>query len=284
MDPPESKGYHEIALDPDCRRILKYSRLCLENLQNDSFIMITVQNQLVKQHDHEVNSPKHVAIIMDGNRRWAKRKLLSSSFGHEAGAQIVESIVKKAIDLNIKVLTLFAFSTENWKRSKIEVEYLFTIFEKQLQSLRGSMMENGVCLQTIGNLDPLPQSLKDLIANVKSETSINKKFTLVLAFNYGARDEIIRAVKKILVDLKGDKVTLEKVDETLFSGYLDTVGLSDPDLVIRTSGEKRVSNFLLWQSAYSEFYTADVLWPDFKPIDLEKAVVDYSLRQRRKGA
>lgn len=284
MDPPESKRYHQIALDPDCRRILKYSRLCLENLQNTSFNMISVQNQLVKELEQQSNLPKHVAIIMDGNRRWAKKQFMSSSHGHQAGAEIVESIVKKAIDLKIEIMTLFAFSTENWKRNKFEVDYLFSIFEKQLRLLRKSMKENGVQLLTIGDLIPLPKSLKDLIDEVKNETAVNKKFTLVLAFNYGARDEILRAVKKIVFHLQSKELAIDSLDESVFSTFLDTAGLSDPDLIIRTSGEKRVSNFLLWQSAYSEFYTADVLWPDFKSEDLEKAVLDYCLRQRRKGA
>jgi undecaprenyl diphosphate synthase len=275
--------FDEIALDPDCRRILKYSRLCLENLHIDGETMVAAQNQSVNESMIPRNPPQHVAIIMDGNRRWARRNLLATALGHQAGADAVEKIVEKAIDLGIQVLTLFAFSTENWKRGAYEIDWLFHIFENQLIKMSKALEQQGVCLRTIGQLSLLPQSLQEVIASVKKQTAMNKKLQLVLAFNYGARDELVRAVQKIIEEVKVGCLTIDGVDEEQISRSLDTSGLVDPDLVIRTSGENRMSNFLLWQSAYSEFYTCDVLWPDFSPDDLDAAVHEYCRRQRRKG-
>jgi len=228
--------------------------------------------------------PKHVAIIMDGNRRWAVKRLMNPSIGHQEGATVVEKIVRRAIDLNISILTLFAFSTENWKRSKTEVEILFSIFYAHLKQMRSYMIKQGVRLQTIGDLNPLPEDLKKLINTIKKETEKNQKLELVLAINYGARDEMARAVKNIAKAVEEGLIESSCIDEKLLESYLDTYRFSDPDLVIRTSGEKRLSNFLLWQAAYAEFYTTDTLWPDFDEEELNKAVSEYSKRQRRRGA
>jgi len=245
--------------------------------------MVAAQNQSVNGSWIPLNMPQHVAIIMDGNRRWARRNLLATALGHQAGADAVEKIVEKAIDLGIQVLTLFAFSTENWKRGAFEIDWLFQIFENQLIKMADSLQQQGVCLKTIGQLSLLPKSLQEVIASVKKQTAVNKKLQLVLAFNYGARDELVRAIQKIAGDIQAGNLLMESLDEEQISRTLDTSGLMDPDLVIRTSGENRMSNFLLWQSAYSEFYTCDVLWPDFSPDDLEAAVHEYCRRQRRKG-
>ncbi len=228
--------------------------------------------------------PRHVAIIMDGNRRWAYQRLKSASFGHESGANSVETIVERCLDYKIRYLTLFAFSTENWKRSSTEIRALFAIFENQLENLKGKMVDQGICLKTIGNLDPLPIRLKKKIEEVSLLTEHNDTLELVLGFNYGARDEIIRATKKIVESCQKGEISLDQIDETVISSYLDTQGRPDPDLIIRTSGEKRMSNFLLWQSAYAEFYTTDVFWPDFSKKDFDRAVLEYSTRKRRRGA
>ncbi len=227
--------------------------------------------------------PHHVAIIMDGNRRWAYQKMKAASFGHQTGANVVERIVKRATELEISVLTLFTFSTENWKRSRTEIEILFLIFENHLNKMKDAMQKEGIRFKTIGNLDPLPRGLRNLIEKVSDSTKEGKKLELVLAVNYGARDEILRAVKKLIIDCKNKQLDPQMIDEAFFANYLDTKDFIDPDLIIRTGGENRLSNFLLWQSAYSEFYTTDTYWPDFTAEDLDSAIIEYSRRQRRKG-
>lgn len=244
---------------------------------------------IVSQQISTINSnkyfiaPKHVAIIMDGNRRWACQKLKNASFGHERGADVVESIVSRAIDYNISILTLFAFSTENWKRSRIEIDILFSIFENQLNKMKESMQKNGVRLKVIGDISKLPISLKNLIHTIEQLTAENQVIDLVLALNYGARNELNRAIKKMAVDCKEGKIQPEDISEEMIESYLDTKGMADPDLIIRTSGEKRFSNFLLWQSAYAEFYITETLWPDFSITEFDSAILEYSKRQRRKG-
>jgi undecaprenyl diphosphate synthase len=244
-----------------------------------------LQYEILKEElNDSASAPRHVAIIMDGNRRWAYKRLKNPSWGHENGATIVQDIVRKAKDLGISTLTLFAFSTENWKRSKTEVEILFSIFQNHLNKMKDDMVKEGVRLLTIGNLKLLPLALQKLIQEVKDETKENHSIDLVLALNYGARDELKRAFGKIIEDIEEGIILKEQISEGLITSYLDTYMLPDPDLVIRTSGEKRMSNFLLWQAAYAEFYTTDVFWPDFTPEELERAVAEYSRRQRRKGA
>lgn len=228
--------------------------------------------------------PRHVAIIMDGNRRWAKKRN-SSNFlqGHWAGVEIIPLIVQAASDIGIKILTLFAFSTENWARSPFEVETLMKIFETYLKKNRPLMIEQGVRFHTIGHLFPFPENLKKEIAYTKEATQTGKGLDLVLAMNYGGRDDVRRGVCSLIEDLLKGKVDKQHITESLIASYLDTAPFGDPDLLIRTSGERRISNFLLWQLAYSEVFITDVLWPDFTPRDLLLAVIDFQKRQRRLG-
>jgi undecaprenyl diphosphate synthase len=228
-------------------------------------------------------APRHVAIIMDGNRRWAYKQLQTAAFGHSQGALVVDKIVQIALSKEIKVLTLYAFSTENWKRSPFEVDTIFSILKNQLLKMKKKMVEQGVRFSVIGNVNLLPKNLKDLINEVVIDTAACNRLDLVMALNYGARDELTRAFKKLATDFKDGKFDLEDVDEKKVESYLDTHLLPDPDLIIRTSGENRISNFLLWQSAYSELYFTDVLWPDFTEEEFEKALLEYGKRARRKG-
>lgn len=228
--------------------------------------------------------PKHVAIIPDGNRRWAKTQSLSWDQGHIAGAEAVVSIVEAAKCLGVKVLTIFSFSTENLnKRPKIEIDHLMQIMIEYLQRYHEKLIENRIRLRVIGNLEKLSPSLRVIIEMTTAQTAHYEDFDLVLALNYGGRDEICRAVKKMAVDLAEKKITPEAISEETLSLYLDTRDLPDPDLLIRTSGEKRISNFLLWQSSYSEVFIDDVAWPEFTPHHLLAAICAFQQRDRRKG-
>lgn len=227
--------------------------------------------------------PKHVAIIMDGNRRWARAngKFIG---GHKAGAEAIPPLVEAAIEYGLETLTLFAFSTENWNRPQIEVDLLMKLFESYLQKHSARMQEQGVRLSVIGDLEPLSRSLKRVIRKTIEETKEGTKLDLVIACNYGGRDELRRvcvqlANQVVSGELKGDEINEEKI-----ASCLDTARFSDPDLLIRTGGEKRVSNFLLWQLAYSEVYLTDRLWPDFGPEALLEAMIDYGNRERRRGS
>lgn len=224
--------------------------------------------------------PRHVAIIPDGNRRWAQaQSTFNLMKGHWAGASIVTPIVEAAADLGIKVMTIYSFSTENWNRPSHEVETLMTIFETYLRENRQRMVEKGVRLGTIGDLTPFPQKVKDEIEKTRAATGGGERIDLVLAMNYGGRDEMRRAIRAIVEA----KLSHEEITEETISRYLDTSPYGDPDLLIRTSGEQRISNFLLWQLAYTEVYVTDLLWPDFTPRDLFDAVVDFQKRTRRLG-
>lgn len=245
--------------------------------------MIISQQISTVDSNKNLIAPKHVAIIMDGNRRWALQKSKNPSFGHERGADIVECIVERAIQYNISILTLFAFSTENWKRSRFEVEILFSIFENQLNKMKESMQKNGVRLKVIGDTSKLPPSLKDLIFSIQKLTADNQVIELVLALNYGSRDELCRAVKRLAFDCKNGGIQPEEISESLLESYLDTRGMVDPDLIIRTSGEQRLSNFLLWQAAFAELYITKAFWPDFSVSEFDSAILEYSKRQRRRG-
>ncbi|MFN0064953.1 MAG: polyprenyl diphosphate synthase [Chlamydiales bacterium] len=228
-------------------------------------------------------SPRHVAIIMDGNRRWARRnnplKISSHLKGHAQGAETFSLIVEAAIELGIQELTAYAFSTENWNRSPLEIKVLHKILESHLQKNREKMKKNGVCFQVIGDITPFPAAVKREIKRVVIETRDNTKLQLTLALNYGARDEICRAMRKIAQQ----KIAPDEITEEVVAAHLDTAALSDPDLLIRTSGEMRISNFLLWQLAYAEVYVTKTLWPDFTPHDLLKAVLEFQNRERRLG-
>ncbi len=229
------------------------------------------------------NIPRHVAIIMDGNGRWAKARGLPKIAGHRAGVKTAQDLIKAAKDLGIKFLTLYTFSTENWKRPKNEIEALFKLLEEYLNKVQDKFNENNIRFCVIGKRKDLPDSITAKIDEIEKATRNNTGLTLNLALNYGSRPEIIGAVRKISSDVKEGKLKIEDIDENSFANYLYTKGMPDPDLLIRTSGELRVSNFLLWQIAYSELYVTKKLWPDFKTKDFEKAIAEYQKRERRFG-
>jgi undecaprenyl diphosphate synthase len=227
--------------------------------------------------------PNHVAIIMDGNRRWAKRQGLPAMMGHWKGAETLMKIVRAASELGIKTLTVFSFSTENWNRAREEVDALMHLFKIYLIKQRGAMAREGVRLQAIGDLKRLPSFVIDELECSKEYTAHCKKIDLVLAINYGGRDDIRRAVVSMMSDFEMGKLSKEQISESTISRYLDTAEWPDPELLIRTSGENRQSNFLLWQLCYSEFYLTDVLWPDFDEHALLHAIQHVQQRQRRLG-
>jgi len=228
--------------------------------------------------------PHHVAIIMDGNRRWAQKKSVPSLGGHWAGAQTLTTVVNAAAEIGIKVLTVYAFSTENWARPQEEVNGLLELLEVFLKEQQAAMLEGGVRLQTIGNISCFPQRLQDAIQTTKDMTSSGEKIELVLALNYGGRDDIKRALQEIVEDYSNHLLSKSDLTELLISQYLDTAKWQDPDLLIRTSGELRLSNFLLWQISYAEIYVTETLWPDFTHLDLYDAILEFQHRQRRIGA
>lgn len=228
--------------------------------------------------------PSHIAIIMDGNGRWAKKHGLERSQGHKRGVEKVKEIVEEAARLGIKVLTLYAFSTENWKRPKREVDLLMRLLKIFLAKEINRLKKNNICFEFIGRINELPDSVSKMLLEVKKETAGNSGLVLNLALNYGSRSEIIDAVNKIIHDKASGKLTKDAIDENDFSGYLYTAGLPDPDLLIRTSGEERVSNFLLWQISYSELVFCDKLWPEFGKKDLLDCIAIYQKRVRRFGA
>ena len=223
--------------------------------------------------------PQHIAIIMDGNGRWAKARGLPRLAGHRAGTENLRTIIKAGVDFGIQYLTFYAFSTENWSRPKSEVEGLMKIMADVFDREAAELHKEGARLIHIGHLDGLPPVLQDKVRNAVEMTSGNTRINIVLAFNYGGRDEIVHAIKRML----RDKVKPDKIDQDLVSEYLFTAGIPDPDLVIRTSGEQRTSNFLTWQTVYSEWYFPKVYWPDFNKEELAKAIVEFNNRDRRFG-
>ncbi len=226
--------------------------------------------------------PRHIAVIMDGNGRWAKKRFLPRAAGHRAGVKSVQSTIEACSRLEIDALTLFAFSVENWKRPKDEVNTLWSLLLSYLRQELDSLTENGVRLQVIGRTAELPAEVQAELASAIARTAENTGLTLTVALNYGGRSEIVDAVNQVIADArtKGDAV---RVDESSFEKYLYTAGLPDPDLLIRTSGEVRVSNFLLWQIAYTEIWVTDKFWPDFREADLLEAILDFQGRERRFG-
>lgn len=222
------------------------------------------------------NIPNHIAIIMDGNGRWAKKRGLARSFGHIEGAKSLRKIIEHSAKIGVKYLTVYAFSTENWKRATEEVSILMNLFAKYIKNERKTLEKNNIRFFVSGRKDNVSKKLLEEIENLEELTKNNDRMTLNIAFNYGGRNEIIDGINKILEE------KLEKIDETAFGKYLYN-NFPDPDLVIRTSGEMRISNFLLWQLAYSEIYVTDVLWPDFNEEELEKAIKNYNQRDRRFG-
>ncbi len=232
---------------------------------------------------HTQKMPKHVAIIMDGNGRWAKQKGRLRVFGHENGTKSVREITETCVELNIKNLTLYAFSTENWKRPKIEVQTLMRLLISSLKNEIKTLQDNDIRLLTIGNTNELPRKVQRELQDVISQTKGNKKMTLTLALSYGSRDEIINTIKQISIKVKNNIISPEIIDESVINEHLYTRNLPDVDLLIRTSGEQRISNFLLWQIAYAELFFTEVLWPDFTKENLYEAILSYQKRERRFG-
>jgi undecaprenyl diphosphate synthase len=231
----------------------------------------------------EMRIPAHVAIIMDGNGRWAKMRGLPRKMGHVEGCKVVEQTVEDAARLGIRYLTVYAFSTENWKRSEDEVDALMQLFRFYTKRLLKIANENNVRVKMIGERNRFAPDIVEGIQALEDTTRNNTGLTFVIAVNYGSRDEIRRGMTRMMQDCKEGKVNPEEVSEEMISSYLDTAGMPDPDLLIRTSGEERLSNFLMWQLAYSEFYFTDVLWPDFTKEELVKAIEAYNSRDRRFG-
>ncbi len=227
--------------------------------------------------------PRHVSIILDGNGRWAKKHLMPRNFGHTQGAKVVEQICEDAWDLGIQYLTVYAFSTENWKRPEKEVKALMRLLRKYLVDCIERTSKNNMRVRVIGEKSRLDQDIRDAIEELEQVSSVNTGLNFTIALNYGSRDEMIRTVKGISRDVKEGLLDPEDITEELFSSRLDTAELPDPDLMIRTSGEMRLSNWMLWQLAYAEFYFTDVLWPDFNKEELIRAIAYYNTRDRRFG-
>lgn len=230
-----------------------------------------------------LNIPEHIAIIMDGNGRWAKKRLMPRNYGHAQGSKVVEKICEDAYKLGVKYLTVYAFSTENWSRPKEEVEALMKLLRNYLKDCIKTSTKNNMRVRIIGDTSRLDEDIRASIKELEKTSASNTGLNFQVALNYGSRDEIIRGVKDLAKDLLNGAIHINDIDEKLFHNYLDTKGIPEPDLLIRTSGEKRLSNFLLWQLAYTEFYFTDILWPDFTKGELIKAIEYYSGRKRRYG-
>jgi undecaprenyl diphosphate synthase len=227
--------------------------------------------------------PKHVAIIMDGNGRWAKKQGMNRIFGHRNALTSVRESVEAASEIGTKAVTLYAFSTENWKRPKIEVDALMSLLISALKKELPGFQQNNIKVSAIGDLTSLPKKAQKTLEDVIGQTKTNTKLTLTFALSYGSREEIVNAVKNISKKIVNNELSIEEIDEKIINNHLYTVSLPEVDLVIRTSGEQRISNFLLWQIAYAEFHFTDVLWPDFRRNNFYKAVVEYQNRERRFG-
>jgi undecaprenyl diphosphate synthase len=229
------------------------------------------------------NIPLHIAIIMDGNGRWAQKRGLPRTAGHREGVKAVKRIVTIAGDIKLKFLTLFTFSTENWKRPKSEVTALMKLLGETTRRELSELLENNVRLIATGDIEALPELRREILVDAIERTTHNTGLVLNLALNYSGRNEIILAVRQIGRDIFRGKIDPEKINDNLFASYLQTNGLPEPDLLIRTSGEMRISNFLLWQTAYTELYVTDILWPDFSEEDFLRAILDFQSRERRFG-
>ncbi len=231
----------------------------------------------------ELQAPNHVAIILDGNGRWAKAKGMPRKYGHVQGARAVENCCEYAWNLGVKYLTVYAFSTENWNRPEDEVTALMNLLRDYMKTSIKRAMKNNMCVRVIGDKTRLAKDLQGSIARLEETTAENTGLHFQIAINYGGRDELIRAVRKLAAEVAEGKRTPDSIDEAAIDGALDTAGLPAPDLLIRTCGEQRISNFLLWQLAYTEFYFTDIAWPDFNQQELEKAIAAYNQRDRRYG-
>ena len=237
----------------------------------------------LKKEINEENLPQHIAIIMDGNGRWAKKQGMLRAFGHENGAKSVKTTVETCARLGVKNLTLYAFSTENWNRPKLEIDTLMKLLVSSLRKELKSLIDNNIRLNTIGNTDKLPKSIQKELAEVMTRTKDNSRMTLTVALSYGSREELTSAIKQISSKVKNNIISIDAIDEAIINEHLYTQNLPDVDLLIRTSGEHRISNFLLWQIAYAELYFTDVLWPDFTEEHLYEAIISYQKRERRFG-
>lgn len=229
------------------------------------------------------NIPQHIAVIMDGNGRWAKKRGMKRELGHQAGKKAVKKIVESCVELNVKNLTLYAFSTENWNRPKLEVDLLMQLLFLSLKDELNNLNSNNIKFKTIGDLSRFPKKIRNYLKKVKNETSNNTSLILTLALSYGSRSEIVNVVKEVSKKVKNNIIYSKNIDETVINDHLYTRHLPDVDLLIRTSGEKRISNFLLWQIAYAELYFTKKLWPDFEKKDLFNAIISYQNRERRFG-
>lgn len=230
-----------------------------------------------------MNVPQHIAIILDGNGRWAKAKGMPRNYGHAQGSKNVEKICEEAWRMGIKYLTVYAFSTENWSRPENEVAALMKLLRNYMKTCLKTAAKNDMKIRVIGDIEPLDDDIKSRIRELEAATTDNGGLNFTIALNYGSRDELTRAAQKMAKDCAEGKIKAEEIDESVFETYLDTHGIPDPDMMIRTSGEQRVSNYLLWQLAYSEFYFTDVPWPDFTKEELVKAIEEYNHRHRRFG-
>ena len=227
--------------------------------------------------------PQHIAIILDGNGRWAKSKGMPRNYGHKQGSKNVEKICEVAYKRGVKYLTVYAFSTENWKRAQSEIDALMLLLHSYMKTCLKTAKKNDIRVRVLGDITRLEPALQTRIRELEEASKDNTGLQFQIALNYGARDEIRRAVQRMLEDCQAGEITAAEVSESLIESYLDTAGIPDPDLMIRTSGEERLSNFLLWQLAYTEFYFTDVHWPDFDAVELEKAIEKYNTRERRFG-
>lgn len=230
-----------------------------------------------------MNVPEHIAIILDGNGRWAKSKGMPRTYGHTVGAKNVETICRAAHDLGVKYVTMYAFSTENWSRPADEVKALMKLLGEYVKTCMKTAKKDNLRVRFIGDLSKLDEKLRKAIDELTEYSSQFTGLTLTIAINYGSRDEMTRAIKNLAADVKADKISVDDISEELFSSYLDTKDIPDPDFMIRTSGEQRLSNYLLWQLAYAEFYFTPVAWPEFTPDELKKAIEEYDKRNRRFG-
>lgn len=230
-----------------------------------------------------MNVPQHVAIILDGNGRWAKAKGMPRNYGHAQGSKNVERICEEAWRMGIKYLTVYAFSTENWNRPQNEVDALMKLLRNYMKTCLKTAEKNDIKIRVIGDIEPLDEDIKSRIRELEEASKDNGGLNFTIALNYGSRDEMTRAARSLAKDCADGKVNPEEIDEALFASYLDTREIPDPDLLIRTSGEQRLSNYLLWQLAYTEFYFTEVPWPDFTKQELEKAIAQYNQRDRRFG-
>lgn len=235
-------------------------------------------------NESELNVPRHVAIILDGNGRWAKKKMMPRNYGHAQGSKNVERICELAYKMGIEYLTVYAFSTENWRRPQDEVDALMKLLQNYLSTSIKTSMKNNMRIRVIGDTEKLSEEIKKSIRELEEASKNNTGLKFQVAINYGSRDEILRAAIALALDVKENKTAIDHIDEETLEQYMDTRGIPDPDLLVRTSGEQRLSNFLLWQCAYTEFYFTDVLWPDFNEKELKKAVEYYSGRTRKYGA